>query len=151
MSALVVVSCGARKIWKTIPSAGPTQAKDVYTGPFFSKNKEYAETFSDRWVILSAKYGFINPDFVIPEDYNVSFKKKTTRPILISQVKEQVTEMGLDKFERVIVLGGSDYASIVRNVFGNLDVEVVAPLEGLQIGFAMSKVKKAIESNLPFD
>src|SRR3990172_7019090 len=32
-------------------------------------------------VILSAKYGLISPDFVIPGPYNVTFKNLSTRPI----------------------------------------------------------------------
>ena len=50
---LVIVACGARKIWDDNPNAGPTPAKDAYTGAPFKVNRRYAETFSDRWVILS--------------------------------------------------------------------------------------------------
>ena len=74
MSVLVVVPCGMRKIWDMNPSAGPTPAKNAYVGAPFKVNRAYAEKFADRWVILSAKYGFIDLDFVIPENYDVTFK-----------------------------------------------------------------------------
>ena len=42
---------------------------------FFTTNRAYAEKFGSRWVILSAKYGFIRPDFQIPGPYNVSLNE----------------------------------------------------------------------------
>jgi hypothetical protein len=36
---------------------------------FFNLKKQDAERFADHWVILSAKYGFIDPDFSIPGSY----------------------------------------------------------------------------------
>ena len=81
MKSLVVVPSGRRKIWDMKENARPTIAKNVYTGPIFKVNREYAETFSDKWVILSPKYGFIEPDFIIPEDYNVNFNDPKTEAI----------------------------------------------------------------------
>ena len=72
MATLVVVPCGASNLWKKHPGAGPTRAKDVYTGAPFKVNRDYAEEFADRWVIVSAKYGFIDPEFVVSSDYNVT-------------------------------------------------------------------------------
>ena len=77
---LVIIACGAKKIWDNNPDAGSTSAKDACTGAPFRVNRRYAETFGDRWVILSAKYGFIDPDFIIPENYNVTFKKPKDKP-----------------------------------------------------------------------
>ncbi|HUG14566.1 MAG TPA: hypothetical protein VMM78_06045, partial [Thermomicrobiales bacterium] len=74
MSTLVVVPCGSAKVWDRYPNAGPTAAQDVYTGSPFVLNRHYAEQFGDSWVILSAKYGFVAPQFVIREPYNVTFK-----------------------------------------------------------------------------
>lgn len=54
VSTLVVVPCGKRKIWDKYPSAGPTKAEDVYIGAPFKVNREYAEKYGSRWVVLSA-------------------------------------------------------------------------------------------------
>lgn len=63
---LVIIPCGSAKIWHRHPHAGPTPARDVYQGATLKVNRKYAESFAERWVILSAKYGFISPDSVIP-------------------------------------------------------------------------------------
>ena len=56
---LVIVPCGKSKIWDRDPDAGPTAARAAYVGSPFKVNREYAETFGEAWVILSAKYGFL--------------------------------------------------------------------------------------------
>lgn len=114
---LVVVPCGGLKIWRRRPDAGPTPAASAYIGLLFKVNKEFAERFADTWVILSAKYGFIEPEFVIPGNYNVTFKRASTGPISTARLREQVKEKGLDRFSRVIALGGKDYVSRVRAAF----------------------------------
>nr|WP_156896651.1 DUF6884 domain-containing protein [Desulfovirgula thermocuniculi] len=130
---LVVVPCGSMKIWRLRPDAGPTPAASAHIGPLFKVNKEFAERFADRWVILSAKYGFIDPDFVIPGDYDVTFKKPSTGTISTTRLKEQVREKGLDEFSRVIAFGGKDYVSRVRAAFAGTGAKVEAPTEGLEL------------------
>ena len=151
MSVLVVVSCGRRKIWDRFPATGPVRARDAYIGAPFKVNREYAEKFADRWVILSAKYGLIDPDFVVPGNYNVTFKDPRTNPISISKLVEQIEEKGLYKHDKVVVLGGRDYVDVVSRAFGRFKVKVVAPTLGLPLGLAMARVRKAVESNTPFD
>ncbi|MFD1732154.1 DUF6884 domain-containing protein [Deinococcus malanensis] len=63
---LVIVPCGASKIWAKQPDAGAVQAQDAYTGPPFVLHRQYAERFGDQWVILSAKYGFLQPKQLLP-------------------------------------------------------------------------------------
>jgi len=142
---LVVVPCGGSKIWQRQPDAGPTPAASAYVGPLFKVNKEFAERFADRWVILSAKYGFIEPEFIIPEDYDVTFKKPGTSPISMARLKEQVREKGLHRFTRVIALGGKDYVSRVRAAFAETGAEVMAPTEGLPLGKMMQRVRMLID------
>ena len=148
---LVIVACGARKIWDDNPNAGPTPAKDAYTGAPFKVNRRYAETFSDKWVILSAKYGFINPAFIIPENYNVTFKKPSTNPVSIDALKKQIIEMGLDKYDKIVVLGGKEYVNAVTKAFEKYNVKIEAPLKDLPLGKAMKKVKEALSTGKPFD
>lgn len=150
MKSLVVVSCGRAKIWKANPSAGPTAAKDAYTSTYFNLNKEYAEKFADKWVVLSAKYGFTEPSFVIKEDYNVTFKNKKPNPISVATLIKQIKEKGLETFDQVVVLGGRDYISVVREAFKNTNCKIVTPLEGLSIGLAMERVRGTIDSETTF-
>lgn len=151
MLTLVVVPCGKRKIWDRYPAAGPTKAKDVYIGAPFKVNREYAEKYCDRWVVLSAKYGFIDPEFIILGNYDVTFKDPSTNPISIIELKEQIKQKALDGFDTVVVLGGRDYADVVYNAFSGLEVKIKAPVAGLPLGRAMGALRKAIDEGRPFD
>ena len=151
VTALVIVPCGRRKIWDKHPRAGPTKAQDVYIGAPFKLNREYAEKYGDRWVVLSAKYGFLDPSFVISENYDVTFKDASTNPISIRALKVQIKRKALDGFDVVVVLGGKDYADVVYDAFAGFDVKIKAPIAGLQLGYAMGAVRKAIDEGNPFD
>jgi len=137
---LVIVPCGQAKVWKKRPNHGPAKAKDAYVGAPFTVNKAFAEKFADKWIILSAKYGFINPDFIIPKDYNVTFKRPSTNPVSIDALLKQLKKRNLNSYDAVIALGGEDYTSIVKKVFNKVS-KVIAPTEGLPIGKAMGRVK----------
>ena len=97
---LCIVPCGSLKIWDKYPDAGPTKAEDAYIGPFAKTGIEYTKKFyPGSYVILSAKYGFLFPDKVIPENYNVTFKDPSTNPITIEELRRQAKEKGLMKYE----------------------------------------------------
>jgi hypothetical protein len=146
MKSLVVVPSGRRKIWEMNPNARPTLAKNVYTGPPFKVNREYAETFSDKWVILSPKYGFIEPDFIISEDYDVRFDVPKTNPIELSTLREQVKDR-FSEYPCIVALGGSTYANLVVETFRSTDRKVLTPSTGIMIARA---VRDAIRENKPF-
>jgi hypothetical protein len=119
---LVVVSCGEEKVWKRHPGAGPTPAQDAYTSSRFNKSREYAEHFGERWLILSAKYGLIEPDFVIPADYNRSFYDPDA--ISLALLREQVAAKELERFRTVGVLGSEIYWRRVVSAFETCRVRV---------------------------
>lgn len=146
---LVIVPCGLAKVWSKSPEAGPTAASQAYDGGPFKVNRRYAERFADRWVILSAKYGFIPPDFVIPGPYNVTFKRKNPTPIGVGTLREQIGTQGLFRFDPVIVLGGKEYQAIVREAFAPWETRLLSPFAGLPIGKAMQAVNRAIERGDP--
>lgn len=142
---LVVIPCGKRKIWDEDPDRGPTPARDTYIGAPFKVNKEYAEHFAERWVILSAKYGFISPDSTIPGPYNVTFKSKSTNPISVLALRNQIQAQNLDRFEMVIGLGGTEYRAILEQALAASPARVCFPFAGLRSGKAMQAIKRAIE------
>lgn len=144
-STLVIVPCGSSKIWDKLPSAGPTVAKQAYTGSPFKLNRRYAECFGVRWVILSAKYGFISPESDLSGPYEVTFKRKSSEPIAFDILKQQVVEMGLDQFGFVIGLGGKEYRDAISVAFDDLKIEVRFPFAGLPIGRAMQATMQAID------
>jgi hypothetical protein len=146
MATLIIIPCGKTKVWDKSPNTSPTEAKDVYTGLPFQLSRWYAEKNASYWLILSAKYGLIRPDFLIPENYNVSFNDPETEPVTWEYVMDQVAGMDLDRFETVIGLGGGKYREILSQAFGNRTVEF--PFAGLPIGKMNQAIKKSVEEDL---
>jgi hypothetical protein len=110
------VSCGDDKIWKRRPHAGPTVARDAYTSSKFKKSRVYSERFAPHsWLVLSAKYGFIEPEFTIPENYNVTFSDPDA--ISVAALREQVVAKRLARFTTVGVLGSNMYWQRVKRAF----------------------------------
>ena len=148
VKALCIVPCGNRKIWDKHPYLGAQKARDVYVGSFAKKCQEYAETFyGDSYCILSAKYGSLLPDEIIPESYNVSFNKKITNPIKVEYLKKQRKEKNLDGYDEIVVLGGKNYAKMAKEVFSEKEIHL--PLNDCKgIGYMMGKMNDAIKKML---
>jgi len=149
---LVIIPCGAGKIWDKNPHHGMCLAKDTYTGSPFRVNRKYAEKFGEKWMILSAKYGYIEPEFVIPGDYNVTFKDPRTNPVAVPALIQQIQEVGLNRFPQVIGLGGIEYRDRIRDSFKPYNISVQFPFAdlGLRIGETMSLIKKSVDQGMPF-
>jgi hypothetical protein len=146
---LVIVPCGHKKIWDRNQNAGPTKAQDAYTGVPFVVNREFAQHFGERWMILSAKYGFIDPDFVIAGPYNVTFKRPSTRPVSTVELQKQVRRLKPNQFPSVIGLGGKEYRNAITEAFEDTSVDLRFPFAGLPIGKAMQGTVRAIKTNQP--
>ncbi len=148
VGVLIIVPCGKRKIWDRDPTRGPTQAKDAYEGTLFRVNRCYAEMYGDYWLVLSAKYGFIPPDFVIPGPYDATFKKKASAPIDIESLRVQMAHFDIREVSTVVGLGGAEYREKVRLVFGNQVASLEYPFEGLKLGYMLQATKHAIDSGI---
>jgi hypothetical protein len=146
---LVIVPCGQAKVWDRAPDHGPAPARDAYTGAPFTVNRRYAERFAEKWVILSAKYGFIDPAVVLPGPYNVTFKRKSSGPVSEAKLKQQVEQLGLDRFPVVVGLGGKEYRQAIEAAFAGTPVKLHFPFAGLPIGKAMQAVNQTIEADTP--
>jgi hypothetical protein len=142
---LVIVPCGQAKIWDRHPQLGSVAARDAYTGSPFKVNRQYAEHFAEKWVILSAKYGFIPPDYKIPGPYNVTFKKKSTQTVSVLLLREQIAVQHLYRYETIIGLGGEDYRARIKEAFSQWSGAIHFPFAGLRLGDSMSATKAAIE------
>lgn len=123
-----LVSCVKRK--------GPLRApaRDLYTSPLFRKMRRYAIAHSDRWFILSAKYGLVHPDAMI-EPYEVTLKgmRASERRAWAQQVYRQMSETGLlATGNRFLWLAGQAYQEDLAPhlaPFPQCD-----PLKGMKIG-----------------
>ncbi|WP_346865929.1 DUF6884 domain-containing protein [Methanocalculus sp. MSAO_Arc2] len=120
-------------------------ARKVYTGSFVRTNQRYAERFyPESWCIISAKYGLLMPDDIVPENYNV----RLTDPDAISteELSKQAKRLGLDTYERVVILAGKAYVEALRKALPD-SVKVEAPLADAGGMFGMMKrVRESIES-----
>lgn len=109
-------------------------------------NRAFAETFAARWLILSAKFGLITPDFLIPGPYDVTLNRKATNPVSVAVLQRQIREQHLDEFTLIIGLGGKAYKLIVEQAFAPFGVLVEFPFAGLPIGRSMQAIKRATVS-----
>ena len=97
-----VIACGNTK------RTEPARAQDLYVGPLFRAYRAWITGNCDRWVILSAKHGVLEPDQVI-EPYDVTLKRLNARQLAswYINVRWQLCRMFNDAF--YLVLGGARY------------------------------------------
>lgn len=146
MSSLCILPCGAKKIWDVDPQAGPTAAKHVYKSALHKACRRYAETFAERWVILSAKHGFLLPDDIVPGQYDVGFQHKDRDVVTAERLKEQMVHKQLDVYTDVIVLGGKKFVKVLSPLFDS-SYTVRYPLGDCKgIGYMMQRLNQAVES-----
>lgn len=147
-SALTIVPCARRKIWHSHPHLGPVPARDAYTSPLFRPDRAYAEYRGYPWLILSARYGFIDPNFLIPGPYDATSNDPRTNPVTIAAL-QQIADQQLDRFTTIIALGGERYRAAIEAAFASFDVTVIAPFAGLPIGKYMQAVRRATQTASP--
>ncbi len=142
MNTLCIVPCGKKKIWEKKPDKGPVKARNVYIGAFAKKCRKYAEKhYPSSWCIISAKYGFLFPDDMVPGPYNVSFNDKSSNPISVKELEKQVIEKDLNKYDNLVVLGGKKYINIIGKVFP--DKDIINPLKGCKgIGYMLKRLNE---------
>jgi len=149
MKTMCIVPCGKEKIWKKYPSAGPTLAKDVYTSTFAKKWQEYARKFyGETYLILSAKFGFLFPNDIVPSDYNVTFNN--LHPIKIPELIQIAQGKQLFQFDVFVIVAGCNYSEIVRRIFPG--AVIVTPFAKCQNMFEMiQEMNKAIREGRPIN
>jgi hypothetical protein len=134
---LFIIGCGKSKIWDKNDDIGPQKAEDVYTSGFATLKREYAQSQSCDWMILSAKYGFIRPDFVIPGPYNVTFDDPSTHPIPVPELRQQVRDQQLDRYDEITIVAGRKYIDSAKEAFDGTAARIAAPFAGLPMGQQM--------------
>ena len=95
---LGILGCTKTKIWDRKPDIGPVPARNAYQGMKFLSDLERVENLTTHWIILSAKYGFMDPDFLIPGMYNVTFHPSSGSsepPVSVKTLIRQVKDFGI--------------------------------------------------------
>jgi hypothetical protein len=147
MGRVCIIPCGNKKIWDIKDTNEPHRAKETYVGTFHKLCQAYSKAFFDVWIILSAKHGFLLPDDLVSENYNLSFsmKEKNEKIISIEELKEQILKKNLSEVDVIVVLGGKKFNKIIEGVFPTRDISF--PLQKFSgIGYMQQHLKRAIES-----
>lgn len=130
---LYIVSCSRNKVWMQPHARGISYvpAALAYTGQWIERWRT-SEPAADgaRWLIMSAKYGFIEPDHPIAP-YDVTFGDASTGPIddasLTAQVMHQTRwadALPLRAFRRVVVFGSPEYVRRTQAAFAHATSDV---------------------------
>ncbi len=146
---LVIVTCGKQKIWDYKPMVGSIPAREVFISSYFKTNREYGEKIADDWIIYSTKFGFISPDKVIDENYNVEPGAEDEVEVAILQ--KQIRDMNLDRFDEVEILCGHGIALRIKEAFrkeGIGNAHITEPLKSLMFSARMKKVERAISAGV---
>jgi len=139
----LIIGCGRAKVWKKKPWLGPTKARDAYVGPLFRACRRYAEAFyANNWFILSAKYGFLNPDTLIC-NYDTTFASRgAVGTIPDDQLRTQFANT-LMEYDVIVSLAGSAYNSRLAGLL--LDKHTLKlPLAALPLFDRMKWLKRAV-------
>lgn len=136
-----IISCGANKIWNSNPSLTGVLAQNAYVGGYFNINKRYANHFYEDWFILSAKYGIIHKNFIIPGNYDVSFNNPKSNPVNVDFIQNQHIIRTLESYTTIEVLAGKKYFDILSKCLTNLEwVFKGLPGMGYQQQYCVEKI-----------
>ena len=128
MARVGLVSCVSRK------RSEAAEAADLYESALFKKAREYVERHCDRWYVLSAKYGLVDPRRVIePYEETLNTKPRAEREQWASRVWTDL-QSKLNQGDRVILLAGERYREDLVPQLVQYGCTVEVPMKGLRIG-----------------
>ncbi len=115
---LVVVGCGMVKL------DHPAPAGELYTGGFHRKCLRTARALTEDASIriLSARYGLVALDRVV-DPYDLSLGDPGAVDAV--ELRAQAVEQGLLGVDRVVALGGTRYAYLVKAVWPHAETPLV--------------------------
>ena len=111
-NTLVITSCAKEKLG--YDGKTKCKAENMYQGRLFRTVREFCRVKGFDYVIISAKYGLLFPDEQI-EGYEKVLRTKKDIEAIRSQVEERLKEI-LNRYDKVIVIVGSNYARVLRGV-----------------------------------
>ena len=128
-SQLYLVSCTNKK------TPTPRKAKNLYISPWFGKAKTYVESTNQRWFILSAKYGLVDPNSKInPYDKSMNSMPVKERMKWAEDVSNKL-RLHITDIDTIYILAGHRYREfLVPKLRDYDDVNICVPMEGLRIG-----------------
>ncbi|MEO8336071.1 MAG: DUF6884 domain-containing protein [bacterium] len=117
-----------------------TRARDLYISPLFRGLRRYAETHADRWYILSAKHGLLDPLTIVePYEQTLNRLSKEQRIAWADSVKADLT-LRTPSDADFIVLAGKSYREDIESFLRERG-KVEVPLKGLSFGRQLTWLK----------
>lgn len=112
---LVVTECSKKKLGYSV--SVKTTAKDMYQGRLFKWVRRYCHVMGFNYVIISAKYGLLEPDDIIGGYEKIL---KTEQDILDIQpiVEKKLGEL-LNEYDKIVVIAGEKYRKALYNLWDN--------------------------------
>ena len=128
-SELYLLSCAYKK------APTPRKANNFCISLWFGKAKSYVESTNQRWFILSAKYGLVNPNWKInPYDRSMNSMPIKERKEWTEDVSK-ILILHITDIDTIYILAGQRYREfLVPKLRDYDDVNICVPMEGLRIG-----------------
>lgn len=137
---IALVSCVKKKQAVRCP------AQDLYDSDLFRKMKCYAQQHSDRWFILSAKYGLLSPETEIePYEQTLNNMRIRDRREWGDRVYAQMQAHGLlHSGVSFLWLAGNRYKEHLAELLSDQSHE--DPLAGMGIGQRLRWLKENVKA-----
>jgi len=129
-------------------------AEDLYTSALFKERRAHVNETCDRWFILSARHGLVDPSAVL-EPYDETLTnapravRRTWSATVLEQLAGQLGDLGVHAFEVHAGAAYRDFGLVSGIRSAGAFVEIVG--EGLPIGRLLSFYKSHKGSCRPLD
>jgi hypothetical protein len=130
MNQVYLVACVAVK------QNHPAPARELYISPWFQKARAYTERHAQRWYILSAGYGLLDPSTVI-SPYNTTLNNMgvAQRELWANQVFHELIKVTDPQQDKLIFLAGQKYREPLATWLANEGgYQIEVPMQSLTIG-----------------
>lgn len=115
----------------------PAPARELYISPLFQGRRRYVEQSCDRWFVLSAKHGLVDPDTLLePYDETLESASRSQRQQWSEAViRDLALELGAFRGITFEMHAGNEYRAFgLAAGLERLGGEVTVPTEGLGLG-----------------
>lgn len=126
-----LVGCVKSKLKRSAP------ARDLYISPLFQGRRRYVEQSCDRWFVLSAKHGLVDPDTVLePYDETLKNTSRSQRHQWSEAViRDLALRLGAFRGITFEIHAGDEYRAFgLAAGIKKLGGEITVPTEGLGLG-----------------
>ena len=138
LAHVYLLSCVGRKRDRA------SRADQLYTSPWFLKARSLAEERSDRWYILSAEYGLLEPSRIVePYERTLNTMPKAERVGWSERVLAGLLAR-TEPNDSITILAGARYREHVVPRLRSLGYSVEIPMEGMRIGEQLQWLSREI-------